>query len=68
MREFIQVLNKDNKCVLININYIEEVVESNNNTCTIYLAFNSPNNDAQDYEDVDESYHSIKSKIEEAMK
>lgn len=68
MRGFIQILNCNDKLVLINVNHIEEVVESNKDSCNIYLAFNSPNSESQDYYCVNESYYSIKSKIEEAMK
>lgn len=67
MKGFIEVLNEDNNRVLININYIEEVVESKN-SCIIYLDFHSPNNSSFDYEYIEEPYESIKSKIEEAMK
>lgn len=67
MKGFIEVLNEDNNRVLININYIEEVIEEKNN-CTIYLNFNSPNSNSFDFEYIKEPYESIKSKIEEAMK
>lgn len=67
MKGFIETLNEDNNRVLININYIEEVVESNNG-CIIYFSFHSPNNNPFDYEYIEETYESIKSKIEEAMK
>lgn len=67
MKGFIEVLNEDNNRVLININYIEEVIEEKNN-CTIYLSFHSLNNNAFNYKYIKESYESIKSKIEEAMK
>ena len=67
MKGFIEVLNEDNNRVLININYIEEVIEEKNN-CIIYLNFHSPNSNSFDFEYIKEPYESIKSKIEEAMK
>lgn len=67
MKGFIEVLNENNNRVLININYIEGVFESNNG-CSIYFGFHSPNNNPFDYEYVEEPYERIKSKIEEAMK
>ena len=68
MRGFIEILNRNDKLVLINVNHIEEVVEYDKDSCNIYLAFNSPNSYEQDYYHIKESYDAIKSKIEEAMR
>ena len=65
MKGFIEI---EADCVkrLVNIRHIEEVVEFDKNSCYIYLAHNCPDAIEQDYYLVDESYESIKAKIEKA--
>jgi hypothetical protein len=61
---FIEVVDKVKKRHLINIRYIEEVIESDRDGCYIYLGHNSPNATEQDYYLVDEPYETIKRLIE----
>ena len=65
MRGFIQILNSNNKRVLINIKHITDIVESDKNNCIIYINYFT---DSNVFYSVNESYESIKSKIEAAMK
>ena len=64
MSKFIEVLCKDNLRHLINIRYIEEVAEWDEDNCYIYLAHNSPDAVTQDYFLVNEPYEVIKKLVE----
>ena len=59
---FITVHSKG-KEALINVDWIEMVVEEDDGSCTIYFSFNLPNADEQDYTKPEESYLDIKRKI-----
>ncbi len=48
---------------LINIKHIEEVVEIDENSCRIYMAFSVPNAEEQDYFEVDMSYDEVVKEI-----
>ena len=64
MSEFIDIHSKyDKNRRFINIKYIEEVVEVDENTCRIFMAFNVPDAIEQDYFDVDNPYDEIVSMI-----
>ena len=67
MKRFIEIIDSNKKRRFLNIDHIEEVVESNENSCYIYMAFNSPNNEEQDYFLVDKPYDEIVSMILENM-
>lgn len=47
----------------INIKHIEEVVEIDENSCRIFMAFNVPDATEQDYFDADKPYDEIVSMI-----
>ena len=56
MKQFIEIKYKDGKRTLLNINYIEQVIEHGDGSCTIYIAFNCPNAIEQDFIDVNMTY------------
>lgn len=58
MAKFIKILDTNGKRRAINVSYIEEVIE-NDEGCTIYLAFNTPNAIEQDYIKTDIAYDKI---------
>lgn len=61
IKGFIEITDKSGVKHLVNIRYIEEVAESDNGDgCWIYLAFNCPDANAQDYFRVSEPYEVIK--------
>lgn len=62
MKGFIEVMETDGRERLLNINHIEEVINS-----TIYLDVIIPNCDEQDHIFCEESYEEIKAKIAEAV-
>lgn len=63
IKGFIEVTStKSNTKHLVNINWIEEIHDN-----AIYLAFNCPNGNSQDYIQCRESYEEIKQKIKEAQ-
>ena len=64
MRNFIEIVCKDKNRHLINIRYIEEVVEFDEGSCYIYLAHNCPEAVEQDYFLINEPYDVIKKLIE----
>lgn len=67
MSGFIEIVDKNKNRRLLNVGYIEEVAEKiTKDGCYIYLAFNTPNANEQDYFEVAESYDSIINKISEA--
>lgn len=49
MKKFIEIILEDNRRRLVNIDWIEEIIEFDKNHCEIYLAFNQPNALEQDY-------------------
>lgn len=63
MNGFIEIVCRDKCRRLLNVRHIEEVVETKNKDCTIYMAFNTPNAIEQDYFEVAESYEEIINKI-----
>lgn len=65
MKRFIEITSNtpNKKRHFININYIEEIVESDKNSCYIYMAFNCPDAYEQDTFLVDKSYDEIVSMI-----
>ena len=67
MKGFIEVTT-ENGTHLLNMKYIEDVWEDEDEECTIYLAFNAPDAVKQDYILPYESYDEVKKKIEEATK
>lgn len=68
MKGFIEIRNEFGNRILINVRHIEEVREhSFNDTCTIYLAFVTPNAMDQDYFEVKQSYDKIVALIKGAM-
>lgn len=62
MKGFIEVMAKDGRKRLLNINRIEEVINS-----TIYLDVINPDAFEQDHVECKESYEEIKAKIAEAV-
>lgn len=63
IKGFIEVTAaKSNTKCLVNINWIEEIHDN-----AIYLAFNCPNENSQDYIKCEETYEEIKRKIAEAQ-
>lgn len=64
MKNFIEIVDKYDNKHLINIRYIEEVVEKTEDSCYIYLAHNCPDAVEQDYYLVKEPYDVIKMAIE----
>lgn len=48
---------------LINTKYIEEIVEINENSCRIYMAFSVSNATEQDYFEVNMSYDEVVKEI-----
>ena len=48
MSGFIKITDIEGNRRLLNVNYIEEVFELNNEESTIYFAFNCPNATSQD--------------------
>ena len=67
MKGFIEV-TAENGTHLLNVKYIEDVCEDEDGKFTIYLAFNAPDADKQDYIFPYESYDEVKRMIEEATK
>ncbi len=64
MSGFIEIIPKwDKKRRFINIRHIEEVVEVDENTCRVFMAFNVPDATEQDYFEVDKPYDEIISMI-----
>lgn len=59
MERFIEVIDLNKKRIFLNINYIEEVVELDENSCYIYMAFNCPDAIEQDYHIVERPYDEI---------
>lgn len=49
MKNFIEIVDKYDNRHLINIRYIEEVVEKTEDSCYIYLAHNCPDAVEQDF-------------------
>lgn len=67
MRGFIEIPVEYGNKTLLNVRYIEEVREhADDDTCTIYLAFISPNCIEQDYIKCTKSYNEIVKLIEKA--
>ena len=62
MAKIIEVTTPDNKKVMVNTRWIEQIEERDNGT-TIYYAFNMPNACQQDYLYTKESYEEIKMKV-----
>lgn len=62
MKGFIEITAKDGRKHLLNINRIEEIIDS-----TIYLDVVNPHCDEQDFIFCEESYEEIKAKIAEAV-
>ena len=48
MNRFIEVIDKDGNRRLLNVNYIEEILDLDNGESEINLAFNCPNATEQD--------------------
>ncbi len=68
MKGFIEIRNEYGNRILINVRHIEEVREhAFNDTCTIYLAFVTPNAIDQDHYEVKKSYDEIVALIKEVM-
>ena len=63
MRNFIEVIDRDRKRHLINIQHIEEIAEKDENCCFIYLDVVN-NGETQDYYVINEPYEVIKKLIE----
>ena len=63
MKNFIEVTDGNEKKHLINIRHIEEIAESGENRCFIYLDVVS-NGETQDYYVIHEPYEVIKKLIE----
>lgn len=59
MNGFIEIIDSNKKRRYLNINYIEEVAESDNDSCYIYMAFNCPDATDQDYFIVKRPYDEI---------
>ena len=59
--EICPIFNRSRR--FINIKHIEEVVEIDENSCRIFMAFNVPDATEQDYFDVDKPYDEIVSMI-----
>lgn len=59
MRRFIEIIDSNKKRRFLNIKHIEEVAESDKDSCYIYMAFNCPNSNEQDYFLVNRSYDEI---------
>ncbi len=64
MKNFIEVIDRDRKKHLINIQHIEEIAEKDENWCFIYLDVVN-NGETQDYYVINEPYEVIKSLIKE---
>lgn len=62
MNNFIEV-TLDERKILINLSYIEEIREEDDQSCTIYYAFNIPNAIEQDYIRPEESYKEVRDMI-----
>ena len=60
---FMEVVDSQDKRHLINIRHIEEIAEIDDKSCYIYLAFNCPNANEQDYYLINEPYEVIKALI-----
>lgn len=67
MKGFIEIVPKGDKPRLINVSYIEEVREIDESHCDIYLAFNCPNAQLQDYVEAQLPYNRVVEMIKEAM-
>jgi hypothetical protein len=67
MNGFIEIVGSDQKRRLINVRHIEEVVELDENSCSIYMAFNTPDAYEQDYFKVKKPYSEIVALIEKAV-
>lgn len=65
-RSFIEIIDIHNKRRYVNINYIEEVVAMDENSCCIYMAFICPNAIEQDYFIVKRPYEEIVALIRES--
>jgi hypothetical protein len=59
MIKFISITGSDGKKRILNTNYIEEIVEIDNDSCCIYMAFNCPDAMEQDYFMVNQPYEKI---------
>ena len=66
MAKFIEVHSIDNYVSLVNLDWIEEIRDRSDGS-TIFLAFNSPFANSQDYIDCSESYEEIKKLIQEEL-
>lgn len=64
-KHFIQIVDKNRKKRLVNIDYIEEIAEIDSERSYIYLAFNAPNAVEQDYFEVNIPYSKLVSMIYE---
>ena len=49
MTKFIGFTDVNGKKRIVNVDYIEEIIEIDENSCCIYMAFNCPNAIEQDY-------------------
>ena len=65
MVKFIEVENSSGKRCLINVNLIEEVIEDNEENCTIYIAFCVPGAITQDAYRLNMPYDKVVSMIKE---
>ena len=68
MKGFIEIIdNKGGRRKLVNVRHIEEIWENDEESCTIYKAFNFPNAIEADHYNVRKSYDEIVALIKEAM-
>lgn len=63
MKNFIEVVDREEKKHLINIQHIEEIAQKDENWCFIYLDVVN-NGETQDYYVINEPYEAIKKLIE----
>lgn len=62
-KNFIEIVDKNRKRRFINVDFIEEIAEIDEERCYIYLGFNCPNAIEQDYFEVNIPYARLVSMI-----
>lgn len=67
MTNFIEIEQPYGTRHLVNVNYIEEVVDCGNGQCVIYLVFNAPDAYEQDSIQLDIPYDEVVSMIKGAL-
>ena len=68
LKGFIEIKSRDGHKLLLNVNFIEEVIGKDSGSCHIYMAFNCPNAYDQDHFLADMSYEEVCDLIDKAVK